>query len=75
VHLFASAADVSATADKYLGTEIDLTLTHAISPATRVSLGYSHLFAGESMEILKGGIKDATHNWAYIMLTVTPTFF
>lgn len=75
VHLFSSAADVSATADKYLGTEIDLTLSHEISPSARVSLGYSHMFAGESMEILKGGIKDATHNWAYIMLTVTPKFF
>lgn len=74
VHLFASAAEISATADKYLGTEIDLTLTQTINPVAKIAFGYSHLFASESMEILKGGSKDATHNWAYIMLTVTPKF-
>jgi len=74
VHYFASAAEISPVADKYLGTEIDLTLTQILNPATRISFGYSHMFAGESMEILKGGSKDATHNWAYIMLTVNPRF-
>jgi hypothetical protein len=74
VHLFASAAEISATADKYLGTEIDLTLTQSISPVTTIAFGYSHLFASEGLEILKGGSKDATHNWGYIMLTVTPKF-
>ena len=74
VHYFASAAEIAAGADNYLGTELDLTLTHIINPATRVAFGYSHMFASDNMEILKGGSKDATHNWAYIMLTVTPRF-
>jgi hypothetical protein len=74
VHLFSSAAEISATAENYLGTEIDLTLTQTINPVAKVAVGYSHLFASDSMEILKGGSKDATHNWAYIMLTVTPKF-
>ncbi|HET6558294.1 MAG TPA: alginate export family protein [Prolixibacteraceae bacterium] len=74
IHYFASAAEIAAGANKYLGTELDLTLTQVINPATRVSFGYSHMFPGESMEILKGGSQDATHNWAYIMLTVTPSF-
>lgn len=74
VHYFASAADISATADKYLGTEVDLTLTRVLNPATKITFGYSHMFASDNMEILKGGSKDATHNWGYIMLTVTPKF-
>lgn len=74
IHYFASAAEVAEGANNYLGTELDLTLTQILNPATRVSLGYSHMFPGDSMEILKAGSKDATHNWAYIMLTVTPKF-
>lgn len=74
VHYFASAADISATADKYLGTEVDLTLTRVLNPATKITFGYSHMFASDNMEILKGGSRDATHNWGYIMLTVTPKF-
>lgn len=74
IHYFASAAEVAEGANNYLGTELDLTLTQILNPATRVSLGYSHMFPVDSMEILKAGSKDATHNWAYIMLTVTPKF-
>ena len=74
VHLFASAATISATADNYLGTEVDFTITQTLNPVSKISLGYSHMFGSESMEILKGGSKDATSNWAYIMLTVTPKF-
>lgn len=74
IHYFASAAEIAPGADNYLGTELDLTLTRVINPASRVSFGYSHIFPGESMEILKGGSQNATHNWGYIMLTVTPKF-
>jgi hypothetical protein len=74
VHYFAAAANISLSADKYLGTEIDLSITQALNPATKITLGYSHMFAGESMEILKGGSREATSNWAYLMLTVTPKF-
>lgn len=74
IHYFASAAEISATADKYLGTEVDLTLTRVLNPATKITFGYSHMFASDNMEILKGGSREATHNWGYIMLTVTPRF-
>ena len=74
LHYFASAAEISATADNYLGTEVDLTLTQTLNPATKLTVGYSHMFASNSMEILKGGSRDATNNWGYIMLTVTPKF-
>lgn len=74
LHLFSSAAKISADAKKYLGTEIDLSLTQTLNPATKISFGYSQMFGTDSMEILKGGSKGATSNWAYIMIAVTPKF-
>jgi len=74
LHFFASAAKISATADNYLGTELDLTLTHTLNPATKIALGYSQMFGSESLEILKGGSRSAFNNWAYLMITVTPKF-
>ena len=32
------------------------------------------MFGSESLEILKGGSKGTTNNWAYIMIAVTPKF-
>ena len=75
VHFFASAAQVSEDAANYLGTELDLTVTHSLNPAAKISLGYSQMFATKSMEILKGGgSKDAFNNWAYLMISITPKF-
>lgn len=74
VHFFSSAAKISDTADNYLGTELDLTLTQTLNPATKISFGYSQMFGSESLEILKGGSKSAFNNWAYVMIAVTPSF-
>ena len=74
VHFFASAAKISEDAANYLGTELDLTLTQSINAFTKISLGYSQMFATGSMEILKGGSKGETNNWAYLMIAVTPKF-
>lgn len=74
VHFFASAAKISATADNYLGTELDLTLTQTLNPVTKIAFGYSQMFGTESMEIVKGGSKNAFNNWAYLMISVTPKF-
>lgn len=74
VHFFASAAKISATANNYLGTELDLTLTQTLNPATKIAFGYSQMFGTESLQILKGGSKSAVNNWAYVMISVTPKF-
>jgi hypothetical protein len=74
VHFFASAAKISATADNYLGTELDLTLTQTLNPVTKIAFGYSQMFGTESLQILKGGSSSAFNNWAYLMITVTPKF-
>ena len=74
LHYFASAGKISANADKYLGTELDLTLIYKIHESASFSAGWSTMFAGESMELLKGGNRNSGNNWAYLMITVTPTF-
>ena len=74
LHYFASAGKITPNADKYLGTEIDFTLSYKVSSMATLSAGWSFMFAGDSMELLKGGDAKATNTWAYIMLSVTPKF-
>lgn len=74
-HLFQSAAAIGADVSSYLGTEVDLVLSWKLDDAVGLSAGYSQLFAGESMELLKGGSADAYQGWAWLMITVKPTFF
>ncbi len=62
-------------ADNYLGTEIDLALGYKAHKSVMFNIGYSHMFATETMEILKGGSKDETNNWAWVMITFKPNFF
>ena len=61
--------------DSGLGTEVDLVLNVNLSSSTNLKMGYSQLFATETMEQLKGGSKDQTNNWAWLMLTFKPTLF
>ncbi len=74
LHYFASAGKISADAKNYLGTELDLDISYAVQPNAIISAGWSVMFAGESMELLKGGDHTAGQHWGYIMLSVTPTF-
>ena len=74
LHFFSSAAKISATAKNYLGTEVDLSLTQTLNSATKITFGYSQMFGSDSLEILKGGSKGTTNNWAYLMISVTPKF-
>jgi hypothetical protein len=74
LHYFGAAAEIADDADKYLGTELDLAASWAVQPMAKISVGLSTLFAGDSMEILKGGDSSATQAWAYVMLSVTPDF-
>jgi hypothetical protein len=75
LHYFASAGKISADAKNYLGTEVDLGISYAVQPNAVFSAGWSVMFAGESMEFLKGGDHTASQHWGFIMLAVTPTFF
>lgn len=81
VHFFQSAADVrdmSVTNEivamsSSLGTELDLFCGTKLSKDVILKAGYSQLFATETMEALKGGDRNATQNWGYVMLVFKPT--
>ncbi|MCY1633098.1 alginate export family protein [Marinifilum sp. D737] len=77
IHVFSTAADLylgTEKQDKYLGTELDLSVAYKYSKSVLVKAGYSHMFASDSMEALKGGDKDETQNWGWVMLVFKPNF-
>src|SRR5690554_302238 len=78
-HFFSSAATIvdglGNEMSNTLGTEIDLMLGYNLSKDIQFQVGYSQMFATESMEIIRGGDKNATNNWAWAMITVKPSLF
>lgn len=58
----------------FLGNELDLMLSYNINQAVALRLGYSQMWATESMQRLKGGSKDQTQNWAWAMVIIKPKF-
>ncbi len=77
-HLFAASADVYNTSnekmDASLGTEIDFTMAYKLNKESAISIGYSTLFATETMEVLKAGSKN-DNSWAWVMFTFKPHLF
>lgn len=78
-HFFSSAADIYDIAgkkqDSNLGTEVDFTMAYALSPNVKMVAGYSMMFASESMEVLKGGSKDESNTWGWLMFVFKPKLF
>jgi len=77
-HIFSSAADVyngTTKMENGLGTEIDLTIGYKLASNIVLKSGYSKMFATETMEVLKGGDKDANNSWAWVMFTFKPKLF
>jgi len=77
-HIFSSAANIYDGADKMsnsLGTELDLVLGHKLSKDISLNVGYSQIFATDSMEVLKGGDKGEHNSWAWVMFTFKPKLF
>jgi hypothetical protein len=77
-HFFSAANSVFDGSDKMsnnLGTEIDLTMGYKISKDIKLNVGYSKMFASDTMEILKGGDKSENNSWAWIMFTFKPNLF
>lgn len=61
--------------NKYLGSEIDLSIQFIFSDQIDFQLGYSTFFATKSMQFLKGGSHKEPVYWGWAMLTVKPVFF
>lgn len=70
-----SLEDITKTMDPYLGTEIDFTMGYKLNEYVGLQLGYSQMFATESMEAVKSGNADNLNNWAWVMVTINPTLF
>lgn len=76
LHYFNANADLLNDVDQYLGTEVDFVYTQKISKDIKMNIGYSHMFAADSMSLIKGGRpSDNTNNWAWFQFTVRPTIF
>lgn len=76
LHVFSANADLANDADKYLGTELDLIFSKTLVKDVVLKVGYSHMFAGDSMSLIKGGVtNDNTNNWGWAQILVSPTIF
>lgn len=74
LHYFSSAGKIAENTAKYLGTELDLSVSYKVNDLATLSGGWSQMFASTQMELLKGGDKNTGNRWAYLMLSVTPSF-
>mgnify|MGYP001278968752 CR=1 FL=1 len=60
---------------KIMGTEIDLVYGKQLKGGVTWNIGYSQLFATDTMEELRNGDKGAMQFWAWTMITFKPTIF
>jgi len=74
-HFFSAAADVyngNIKMNNNLGTEIDFILGYKVAKGIKFNAGYSKMYATGTMQLLKGGSKDANNSWGWIMFTFKP---
>ncbi|MFN8415981.1 MAG: alginate export family protein [Cytophagaceae bacterium] len=76
-----STADLTDKMSSNLGTEIDMVLNYNLTKMVGFELGYSVMFATETMAAIKpvAGItnnaeKDLTAHWAYFSINIRPDF-
>lgn len=78
-HIFSADGTIlnpdATKADAYLGTEIDFTVGYKLHKSLSFNLGYSQMFATDSMQLIKGGDVNETNNWAWAMITFKPNLF
>jgi len=74
-HYFAGAESLGEGVDNYLGTEVDIVYSHKVLPFATLKIGYSQMFASDTMELLKGVNNPADSQfWGWAMLVVKPNF-
>ncbi len=61
--------------ERAMGTEIDLVYIINLKGGVLWHLGYSQMFATDTMEALRGGNKESWQCWAWTMITFKPTIF
>ncbi len=81
LHYFQAAASVKDVADATktmeaaLGAEAGVMLSYAVTPEMSISGGYSQMFGTKTLQVLKGGNRENTQNWVWVMLSFNPVFF
>ena len=60
---------------KYLGSEFDINCKVDFSKSISLLFGYSFTLDTPSMDVIKGGDSNLWTDWAFVMLTLKPTFF
>lgn len=72
-HVFFANAEMANGLSQNLGTELDLVFSKSIAKYIKMNVGYSQMFATESMSSVKGGItSDNTNNWGWAQLIINP---
>jgi hypothetical protein len=80
-HYFEAANDVVKATEptlklsSSLGIEADLGINYKLTDKFSVLAGYSHMLPTKTMEVLKGGSKEQSSNWAWVSLVFKPEFF
>lgn len=75
-HYFAAQASLTEGADAFLGAEMDIVYTRKIRDYIQLNLGYSQMFATESMSLVKAGRPyDNANFWGWAQLIVNPQIF
>lgn len=60
---------------KFLANEIDMVSNFKVNDIINLELGYGVLFAGKTLEYIKGGSSNGIQQFFYTMITVKPVFF
>jgi len=72
-HFFFTNAEMANELGQNLGTELDLVYGKSIGKYVKLGVGYSQMFATESMSAVKGGTtSENTNNWGWVQLMVNP---
>ena len=80
LHFFSTEAQLAADGPlqaetAYLGTELDLDFKLKLYDEVSLAGGYSHMFATEDMERLRGGDRNLLSNWVWLQINFKPKFF
>jgi hypothetical protein len=80
VHYFSAPANIrnpenpDQNMSSGLGAEVDLVYNLNITKELNLKIGYSQMFATSSLEVIKGGDKNAFNAWAWAMVSFKPVF-
>ena len=73
-HNFSTAVKLDGL-KKQLGSEIDYQIDIKLMKDVSISAGYSTMFGGKTMNVVKGGNCKSWQDWGWISINIKPTLF